>query len=92
MAKRKKQLPGDVTCITNSYLIRNRSLTASNKLQNVNDIFNREGDKLDEMLDGPIKTRSGFTITDSPWLVKKSFHLIVLKAELILKVCMYRQY
>lgn len=63
----------DVSCITNSYLLRNRSLAASNNLRNVNDIFNREGDKLDEMLDGPIKTRSGFTITDSPWLVKKIF-------------------
>ncbi|EPL9746661.1 TPA: lysozyme inhibitor LprI family protein [Klebsiella pneumoniae] len=71
--KERNSCQGDVTCITNSYLIRNRSLTASNKLQNVNDIFNREGDKLDEMLDGPIKTRSGFTITDSPWLVKKIF-------------------
>lgn len=82
----------DVSCITNSYLLRNRSLAASNNLQNVNDIFNREGDKLDEMLDGPIKTRSGFTITDSPWLVKKYFHLIVLMEELILKKCMCRQY
>lgn len=54
--KERNSCRGDVTCITNSYLIRNRSLTASNKLQNVNDIFNREGDKLDEMLDGPIKT------------------------------------
>lgn len=92
MAKERNSCLEDVSCITNSYLLRNRSLAASNNLRNVNDIFNREGDKLDEMLDGPIKTRSGFTITDSPWLVKKYFHLIVLMEELILKKCMCRQY
>lgn len=63
----------DVTCITNSYLIRNKQLATSNNLQNVSDIFNRQGDKLDAILDAPIKTKSGFTITDSPWLVKKIF-------------------
>lgn len=71
--KERNNCQSDVTCITNSYLIRNRNLGGSNNLQNVKDIFNRNGDKLDEALDGPIKTRSGFTITDSPWLVKEIF-------------------
>ncbi len=71
--KERNSCRDDVTCITDSYLIRNKNLAASNNLRNINDIFNREGDKLDEELDVPIKTKSGFTITDSPWLVKKIF-------------------
>ncbi|EBO4211184.1 hypothetical protein FNU83_002322 [Salmonella enterica] len=71
--KERNSCQSDVACITNSYLIRNKNLAASNNLQSVSDIFNREGDKLDEVLDSPIKTKSGFTITDSPWFVKKIF-------------------
>lgn len=71
--KERNNCKNDVTCITNSYLIRNRNLSGSNTLQNVNDIFNRDGDKLDEALEAPIKTKSGFTITDSPWHVKEIF-------------------
>lgn len=71
--KQRDQCQSDITCITNKYIIRNRELSGSNNLQSVNNVFNRQGDKLDDRLDTSILTKSGFTITDSPWLLKKIF-------------------
>lgn len=71
--KERDSCRDDITCITNSYLIRNQNLAESNNFQSANAIFNREGDELDEVLDAPITTKSGFTMTDSPWRVKEMF-------------------
>lgn len=71
--KQREQCQIDITCITSKYLIRNRELSGGNNLRSVNNIFNRQGDKLDDHLDAPIITKSGLTITDSPWLLKKIF-------------------
>ncbi|RRW67078.1 hypothetical protein EGJ48_19770 [Pantoea dispersa] len=71
--KQRNECQSDITCITNKYLTRNRELSGSNNLQSVNSIFNRPGDKIDDHIDTSILTKSGFTITDSPWLLKKIF-------------------